>query len=119
MRLSSLNGLLIVLLLILSACAAPHSADAPFLLEQDYRTMSDSELIGYEQQLGDEVLRGARAANGGDVSLGVGFGSWGRHSGVGVGVNQWLGGNSNNSMQRELQMRREEVRDEMRSRGLL
>jgi len=105
--------------LLLISCAAPHSADAPFLLEQDYRSMSDSELIGYEQELGDEVLRGARAANGGDVSLGVGFGSWGRNSGVGVGVNQWLGGGGDSTMQRELQLRREEVRDEMRSRGLL
>lgn len=116
---TSLKWLFIFLLLMLAACAAPHSTDAPFLLEQDYRAMSDSELIAYEQELGDEVLRGARAAKGGDVSLGVGFGSWGSHSGVGVGVNQWLGGGGDSAMQRELQLRREEVRAEMRSRGLL
>ncbi len=111
--------ILVLILLLVSACAARHSSDAPFLLEQDHRVMSDTELIAHEQELSDAILQGVRAANGGDVSLGVGFGSWGSHSGVGVGVNQWLGGGGESAMQRELQLKRDTVRDEMRSRGLL
>lgn len=109
--------LLILASLLMSACAATTGSNVPFLLEQDYRAMSDQELITYEQELGDEILRTYGSSGGNDVSLGVGFGSWGRHGGVGVGVDQRLG-RSSGGMHQELRQRREMVREEMYLRGL-
>ena len=104
--------------MLVAACAAPYGANVPFLLEQDYRAMSDRELIAHEQELSDEILRASGASGRGDVGLGVGLGSWGRHGGVGIGVDQWLGGGSGD-VYRELWQRREAVRVEMRARGLI
>ncbi len=103
--------------LVIAGCAASQSSNASFLLEQDYQTMSDQELITHEQELSDEILRTTSSSNGG-VSLGFGFGSWGRHSGVGVGVDQRLGSDTNQT-NKELWQRREAVRAEMRTRGLM
>ena len=113
---SVLFPVLFLLGLLLSSCAAPYSENVPYLLEQNYRGMSDRELIAYEQELSDEIVRSAQSP-GGDVSLGVGFGSWGRHTGVGVGVGQRL--DRRNKLERELWERRQAVRSEMRERGLL
>jgi hypothetical protein len=108
---------LLLITVVVSACAATHSSDTPFLLEQDFHAMSDQELIAYEQELSDAVLRRTRSSNS-DVSLGVGFGSWGSSGGVGVGVDRWLGGGQD-ERQKELWDRREAVRGEMQKRGLI
>jgi hypothetical protein len=115
----TVSKLLLLLLIgsVLAACAASQSPNAAFLLEQDYTAMSDQELIVHEQELSDEILHATNSSNGG-VSLGIGVGSWGRHSGVGVGVDQRLGGSTNQTY-RELWQRREAVRAEMRQRGLM
>lgn len=110
--------LLILASLLMTACAATTGSNVPFLLEQDYRAMSDQELVTYEQELGDEILRAYGSSGGNDVSLGVGFGSWGRHGGVGIGVDQRLG-RSSGGMQQELLQRREMVREEMYLRGMI
>ena len=112
----SLFSLLCLLVPLLASCAAPHGENVPYLLELNYRTMSDRELIAYEQELSDEIVQSAQSS-GGDVSLGVGFGSWGSHTGVGVGVGQRLDRRS--GLERELWERRQAVRAEMRERGLL
>jgi len=104
--------------LLMSACAATSGTNVPFLLEQNYQRMSNQELIAYEQELSDEILRLSGSSEGHNVSLGVGFGSWGRHAGVGVGIDQALGGRSG-GMQQELWERRELVRDEMYQRALI
>lgn len=108
--------LLFLLGLLLSSCAAPYSENVPYLLEQNYQDLSDQALIAYEQELSDELVRSAQSP-GGDVSLGVGLGSWGRHTGVGVGVGQRLDRRS--GLERELWERRQAVRAEMRERGIL
>lgn len=104
------------LLLGLAGCAASGSSRA-YLLEQDFQRMSDAELTAYEQELSDMLAQSGRSAPGA-VSLGVGFGSWGSHSGVGLGVGQTVYG-TNGGGDSELRTRRDAVRAEMRRRGLL
>jgi len=108
--------LLFLLCLLLIVGCATRSSTSAFLLEQDFHAMSDQELVAHEQQLSDEILRSGNRSNG-DVSVGVGFGRWGSSGGVGVGINQWLGGGVS-SADHELWQRREEVRNEIRKRGL-
>ena len=65
---------------LVHGCAATSPAD-PDLATKDYRSMTDQELIAYEQQLNDELARGRST---GDVSIGFGFGSWSGNSGYGM-----------------------------------
>lgn len=109
-------GLMFLLFALLASCAAPYGENVPYLLEQNYHSMSNQQLIAYEQELSDEILQSTRSP-GGDVSLGVGFGSWGSHAGVGVGLGQRLDRRSR--LERDLWARRREVREEMRQRGIL
>ncbi len=105
-----------MLMTLLAACATSSGTGTSALLEQDYRNMSDARLTAYEQELGDELTRSAGGGPGG-ISLGFGFGTWGDHSGVGIGVDRYLGGGSDGAA--ALFARRDEVRAEMRRRGLL
>lgn len=110
-------AMLIGLVLVLAGCLSGAGAEVPFLLEQDYLRMNDAELAAYEQELSDELVRSSRAASG-DVGLGIGFGSWGGSSGYGVRADKWMGGGPSRTTQ-DLKTRRDEVRNEMRRRGLL
>lgn len=105
-----------LMLLLLVGCAMHAGSSARDLLEQDYRSMSHAELTAYEQDLSDQIDQSSASGFGG-TSIGFGFGSWGSHSGVGIGVDQSLGGGSDPAM--ELRARRDAVRKEMRNRGLL
>ena len=106
-----------VLTVLLPGCVASGGADASYLLEQDYHRMTNPQLTSYEQELSDAIVVSSGSASPG-VSLGFGVGSWGEHSGVGLGVDKWLGGNGGD-VAVELRDRRESVRVEMRNRGLL
>jgi hypothetical protein len=77
--------------------------------------MSNVELIAYEQELSDNIVQ-ASVSDSGGTSVGLGFGSWGSSSGFGIGVSQSL---RSGNPSRELSARRDAVRIEMRSRGLL
>ena len=107
----------LAILLLLAGCAASGGGNASYLLEQDYRKMTNAQLTAYEQQLSDEI---ASSSSGGSlpISIGFGFGSWGSHSGGGVGVEQSVGGGGGGAPV-ELRDRREAVRVEMRRRGLI
>ena len=105
------------LLLFLSGCASSGGANAGYLLEQDYARMTNAQLTAYEQELSDEIAVSAGDSSSG-VSLGLGVGSWGSHSGFGLGIEKWLGGGGGGPRV-ELLDRREAVREEMRRRGLL
>ena len=106
--------------LLLAACAGLAGAQVGYLLEQDYHRMTNPQLTAYEQELSDVIADSAAASGSSSgVSLGVGFGSWGDNSGVGVGVEKWLGGGDGGKTTVELLDRREAVRNEMRNRGLL
>jgi hypothetical protein len=106
-------------LFLLAGCAASGGQNASYLLEQDYQRMTNVQLTAYEQELSDEISRFSGSGSG--MSVGFGLGSWGSHSGFGLGVDQAVGGGGGggggNAI--ELRNRREAVRTEMRSRGLL
>jgi hypothetical protein len=110
--------LLVSLALSLAGCLPAANSDATFLLGQDYLRMTDTQLVVYEQKLSDELVRSSRSGNG-DVSVGLGVGTWSGNTGFGVHADKWLGGGGGSSHFRELKDRREEVRSEMRRRGLL
>lgn len=110
--------LLICLPQLLVGCLSSASPDPSSLLRQDYLRMSDAELIAYEQALSDALVRSSRSSQG-DVSVGIGFGSWGGGSGYGVHADRWLGGGGSDGTTGELINRRDKVRNEMRRRRLL
>jgi len=83
--------LLTLLTHLLVGCLPAASSEQPPLLGQDYLKMTDAQLVAYEQQLSDELVRASRSTNR-DVSVGVGFGSWGGSTGYGVHADRWLGG---------------------------
>ena len=109
---------LLLCVIALTGCMSTAPSETTTLLEQDYLRMTNTQLVAYEQRLSDELVNSTRSA-GGDVGIGFGFGSWGGSSGYGVRTNQWLGGGGEDSTARELRLRRDDVRDEMRRRGLL
>lgn len=88
------------------------------LLEQDYLSMPDADLVAYEQGLSDEIVNSSRYGNGG-FTVGLGFGSWGNNLGYGLGADQQLGATGDSDQTLELKARRDAVRAEMRRRGLL
>jgi hypothetical protein len=110
--------LLVSFVLSMAGCLPAANPDATFLLGQDYLRMTDTQLVVYEQELSDELVRSSRSGNG-DVSVGLGVGTWSGNTGFGVHADKWLGGGGGSSHILELKDRREEVRTEMRRRGLL
>lgn len=108
-----------VLLLLLPGCASSGGANVGYLLEQNYSRMNNPQLTAYEQELSDEIAASAASeGSSSGISLGLGVGSWGDNSGVGLGIEKWLGGGGGGPNV-ELLDRREAVREEMRRRGLL
>ena len=103
--------------LVLVGCMSGAPSEATFLLEQDYLRMTNTQLVDYEQRLSDELVSSSRTSSG-DVGIGLSFGSW-SSSGYGVRTDQRLAGSGENSKTRELRFRRDDVRNEMRRRGLL
>ena len=110
--------LMVLLGLGLAGCLPAANSDANFLLGQDYLRMTDAQLVVYEQELTDQLVSSSRSGNG-DVSVGLGVGSWSGNTGFGVHADKWLGGGGGSSNILALKDRREEVRTEMRRRGLL
>jgi hypothetical protein len=110
--------LLLLLFHVLFGCMPVSSTDTSSLLGRDYLRMSDSQLVAYEQELSDELVRLSRSGSSGDVNVGVGFGSWGGGAGYGVHADKWLGGGVTGSTL-QLNNRRDDVRAEMRRRHLL
>jgi len=104
--------------IVLVGCMSGAPSEATFLLEQDYLRMTNTQLVDYEQRLSDELVNSSRTSSG-DVGIGFSFGSWGSSSGYGVRTDQRLAGSGENSTTRELRFRRDDVRNEMRRRGLL
>jgi len=109
---------LIICGIVLVGCMSGAPSEATFLLEQDYLKMTNTQLVDYEQRLSDELVSSSRTSSG-DVGIGFSFGSWGSSSGYGVRTDQRLAGSGENSTTRELRFRRDDVRNEMRRRGLL
>ena len=109
-------GLSQLMLLLLVGCAMNAGPSSDHLLEQNYQSMNNVELTAYEQELSDQIAKSSASGFGG-TSIGFGFGSWGSSRGVGIGVDQSLSGGSGPAT--DLSARRDDVRTEMRNRGLL
>jgi hypothetical protein len=103
--------------LILAGCMTGAGTEATSLLEQDYLRMTDTQLVDYELRLSDELVNATRNSNG-DLGIGFSFGSWGGSSGYGIRTDQRIAGGDNSTV-RALKLRRDDVRVEMRRRGLL
>lgn len=110
--------LLVSFLFSLAGCLPAANSEATFLLGQDYLRMTDAQLVVYEQELTDQLVSSSRSGSG-DVSVGFGVGTWSGNTGFGVHADQWLGGGGGSSDLLAMKDRREEVRTEMRRRGLL
>jgi len=118
-RFDVLHSILLILYgTVLVGCMSGASSEATLLLEQDYLRMTNTQLVDYEQRLSDELLNSSHTSND-NVGIGFSFGSWGSSSGYGIRTNQRLAGSGEDSTTRELRIRREDVRNEMRRRGLL
>lgn len=102
----------------LFGCISGEPSETTLLLQQDYLKMTNTQLVDYEQKLSDELVNSLRSGSS-NVGVGFGFGSWGGNSGYGIRTDQWLGGSGEDSTTRELRSRRDDVRNEMRRRGLL
>jgi hypothetical protein len=102
---------------VLAGCTPAVNPETSLLLERDYLRMTDIQLVSYEQELSDALLRSGGAGVS-DVGLGVGIGSWGGSTGFGVRADKWFGGGGG-GVDPELQTRRDQVRGEMKRRGLV
>ncbi|MFH2011480.1 MAG: hypothetical protein ABIJ37_02055 [Pseudomonadota bacterium] len=81
------------------------------LLAEDYKTMSNDDLLRYFYRLNDEI-ESSEKESGPRVSIGIG--SFGRHIGGALGINTGSGG----STAEELRARRIDVRMELNKRGI-
>jgi hypothetical protein len=97
-----------LVLLVVSGCA-PHGRRTAELLEQDYKVMTDEQLLHYYYQLNDQIVRVERGQRG--TSVGVGYGRAPVSIGVGTGV-------ARGTIAEDLRDRRTEVRTELALRDL-
>lgn len=105
-RIATAAALLIAL--VLSGCAS-HARRTAELLEQDYKAMTDEQLLHYYYQLNDQIARVERGQSG--TSVGVGYGRAPVAIGVGTGVSRGI-------IAEDLRDRRTEVRTELVLRDL-
>jgi hypothetical protein len=102
-----------MLIIILSAvifvlgCAEKSKA----LLSEDYKTMSDENILRYYYNLSDEIERQEKQSS---PQFSIGIGSFGREVGGGIGVG--TGGSGYTAD--DLRARRIDVRLELKRRGL-
>lgn len=101
-------GLLVsVLAFILGGCASQSKE----MLAQDYKAMSNDQLLEYFYRLNDEIEKQEKKTG---PSFGIGIGGGGRGVGGGVGVG--TGGTAYTA--EDLRQRRVEVRMEMKRRNI-
>ncbi len=96
---------------------ANHKAQTQQLLSKDYQSLSDDNLTLYYYQLEDQIEIVEQKKSHTSISLGLGLGSFGRHSrgSGGVGITT---GESKKGVASELRNRRNEVKLELRHRGI-
>lgn len=102
--------------IVLAGCAG-YKARTNELLAQNYQEMTNEELTLYYYELEDQIMVVESNSSNPRVSLGFGFGNYGRHSGVstGVGISSDVPQNSPTS---DLRERRNRVRLELQRRGI-
>ena len=95
-------------LILVSGCANKTKV----LLAVKYQELSDNDLLRYFYQLNDEIERLEKQPGG--PRVGIGIGSFGRHTGGGIGISTGTG----SSNTEELKKRRIDVRIALKDRGL-
>lgn len=117
----TLKQLLFLTIFILSITGtfgcANHSARTNELLSNNYQIMSDDELTLYYFQLEDQIELVERRKSKPSLSIGLGMGSFGSHSGTsgGVGVST---GRSSEKFATDLRDRRNKVKLELKKRDI-
>ena len=111
--------LLIVVILSLGSIGgcANHQAKTRELLSQNFHQLSDDDLILYYYKLEDQIEIVEQARTRSTVSLGLGVGSFGHHSG-GSGTIGVSTGGSKQSIASDLRKRRNQVKLELKHRGI-
>ncbi|WP_321395031.1 hypothetical protein [uncultured Desulfuromusa sp.] len=112
-------GFILVILLtigILSGCVN-HKAKNQELLAENYQTLSNDDLILYYYKLKDQIEVVEQKRTGSSISLGLGLGSFGHRSGGSGSVGVTTGG-SQRDIATDLRDRRNEVRVELKNRGI-
>ncbi len=104
------------LLVFLCSCA-DHSARNQELLAENYRSLSDDNLLLYYYQLEDQIEVVERRKSKPSFSLGFGLGSFGHSGGGSAGVGVSTGGNKQ-GIATDLRDRRNEVKLELQHRGI-
>ena len=123
MKLSSVyNGwrilpLLLMLLLTIGLAGCAGKKRMQELLVKAYVAMSNDDLLLHYYQLEDQIVADERASTGSSVNLGLGTGLFrgGSHFGGGLGISTGVGSQVTAT---ELRHRRNEVRLELRKRGV-
>jgi hypothetical protein len=114
-RLRLAQFVILILLVGLVGCAGKTRTQE--LLVKDYVAMSNDDLLLHYYQLEDQIVVDERASTGSSVSLGLGTGLFrsGSHFGGGLGISTGVGSQVTAT---ELRDRRNEVRLELRKRGV-
>ena len=100
----------------ISGCA-DHKVKTQALLAEDYHSLSNDNLTLYYYKLEDQIEVVERKRTGSSISLGLGLGSFGHSSGGsgGIGVTT---GSSKRGVASNLRDRRNEVKLELKHRGI-
>lgn len=107
------KGKMALLFLAIAAmfCVLGCATQTKELLAENYPRMGDEDLLRYYYRLNDEIERQERPSG---PQFGFGLGTFGHHTGVGLGVETGAMGYSAD----ELRKRRIDVLMELRKRGL-
>lgn len=105
----NITMLTIILSAVIFALGCAENSKA--LLSEDYKTMSNENILRYYYNLNDEIERQEKQSS---PQLSIGFGTFGRDVGGGVGVG--TGGSGYTAD--DLRARRIDVRLELKKRGL-
>ncbi len=109
--------LFVVLSLVLSSGCAGNKATTTELLAQDFRQLSDDDLTLYYYRIEDQIEVVERQRTGSSISLGIGRGSYSHRGGSRGGIGVTTGG-STQRVATDLRERRNQVKLEMKRRGI-
>ena len=115
---TTITILLIALSLgIVSGCANSTKEKTNQLLAQDFRQLSDDDLTPYYYKLEDQIDAVERTRTGSSISVGVGRGTYSHRGGSSGGIGISKGGSSH-KVATNLRDRRNQVKLEMKHRGI-
>ena len=101
----------------IAGCVNNNKAKTRELLAQDFHQLSNDDLILYYYKLEDQIEVVERQQTQSSISLGIGSGTYGRHGGSSGGIGISTGG-STKKVTTDLRDRRNQVKLEMKHRGI-